>query len=587
MRTLPLAAGLLLTAGALSAQSPAAGLPPADFDPEPMAALANPGYLEVAVDPAFGTSIRRISDAAVGERIVPMYSTVQAWNADETRMILYEVGAGHRLHDGQTYAFLGMLPIQPLDIEDVFWSHTDPDVLYYPRYDGAANTTYYVEHTVSTGAEVNLVDLGAVDATCAGGGVRFGNDIQMPSWDDDVFGFRCQSDASYLHRLSTGTTTEVQINGGQLDFIAAMPGPSGTTAFHKSESYDAATGALLHVLNKEDRSEHACIGKWADGSDGYFAVAFAQGPQGGCIGQVIGHDLATGACYDLVAQSGGWPYPRTGTHISALAHQAEDGWLAVSMIGDPTGAGLLDQELLLVRAIKSGAEVYRIGHHRSDEQPVDYWGEPHAVISPSGTRVLFGSDWGATGATAAVNSYVVELPAFGGSTPLPVALLSLSAKPVTPAAFEVSWTTGLERGVDDYVVEVASSREAGDFAEAARVRARGARAYRAQVGSLAPGRYYVRLRTRDADGGSSLSETVAVDLDDWTGRVRVQTLAGGRAVRLAFAGGDVAAGPLTVRDAVGRVVYRGARADATVDAGDWAPGVYVLSVAGRSWRWVR
>ena len=578
---------LLAGAAAATAQSPAAGLTPATLAPEPMAALANPAYLATVTDPAFGTTIRRVSDAAPGERIVPMYSTVQAWNADESLMILYEVGRGHRLHDGQTYAFLGMLPIAPLDIENVFWSHTDPDVLYYPRYDAGLNTTLYVERRVSTGAETTLADLGAAGPACGGGGVRFGNDVQMPSWDDDVIGFRCQSDASYLMRLSTGAVTEVQVAGGELDFIAAMPGPSGTTAFHKSESYDAATGALLHVLNKEDRSEHACIGRWADGADGYFAVAFAQGPQGGCIGQVIGHDLATGDCYDLVAQSLGYPYPRTGTHISALAHRAPDGWLAASMIGDPTGAGLLDQELLLVRAAKTGAEVYRIGHHRSDEQPVDYWGEPHAVISPSGTRVLFGSDWGATAAPAAVNSYVVELPAYGGTTPLPVTLLSLSAKPTPRGAIEAEWRVAGERNLERYALELDRGDGRG-FTEVGTVRAGASGGYyRVATEPLPAGRYYLRLRSYERDGRSELSETVSVLVSGAEDAVRLVVDPAAGSLRLVFADGVRPAGILTVTDAVGRAVYRSGRPESPVDASAWPAGLYVVTLGRRSWRYLR
>ncbi len=38
-----------------------------------------------------------------------------------------------------------------------------------------------------------------------------------------------------------------------------------------------------------------------------------------------------------------------------------------------------------------------------------YWAEPHTVPSPSGTRAVFGSDWG-NGDT--VDTYVVELPSY-------------------------------------------------------------------------------------------------------------------------------------------------------------------------------
>ncbi len=73
------------------------------------------------------------------------------------------------------------------------------------------------------------------------------------------------------------------------------------------------------------------------------------------------------------------------------------------------GQDVLDNELLL--ADTNTGEVCRIAHHRSHggNGPQGYWAEPHASISPSGTRVLFGSDWGG-GET--VDTYVIELPAY-------------------------------------------------------------------------------------------------------------------------------------------------------------------------------
>ncbi|MHB9052201.1 MAG: hypothetical protein ACYC3R_10185, partial [Thiomonas delicata] len=41
--------------------------------------------------------------------------------------------------------------------------------------------------------------------------------------------------------------------------------------------------------------------------------------------------------------------------------------------------------------------------------PQGYWAEPHVVISPSGTRLLFASDWGGS---PDVDTYVVTLPGF-------------------------------------------------------------------------------------------------------------------------------------------------------------------------------
>jgi hypothetical protein len=92
-----------------------------------------------------------------------------------------------------------------------------------------------------------------------------------------------------------------------------------------------------------------------------------------------------------------------------VAHRAS-GWVALSVVGyDYDGQDVLDNELLL--ADTNTGEVCRIAHHRSHGRngPQGYWAEPHAAISPTGTRVLFASDWGG-GQT--VDTYAVELPVY-------------------------------------------------------------------------------------------------------------------------------------------------------------------------------
>jgi hypothetical protein len=84
--------------------------------------------------------------------------------------------------------------------------------------------------------------------------------------------------------------------------------------------------------------------------------------------------------------------------------------VAVSVVGNVNGQTTLNSELLLADT-NPGGKVCRVAHHRSwgKAGPRDYWAEPHVVVSPSGTRLLFGSDWGG-GAT--VDAYVVELPGY-------------------------------------------------------------------------------------------------------------------------------------------------------------------------------
>ncbi|MFI5327859.1 MAG: hypothetical protein ACHQ7H_16625, partial [Candidatus Rokuibacteriota bacterium] len=105
-----------------------------DKQARPMTALAKPARGQTAREPQFGTLFRRVTAVTPsGENpaIKPMYSSVSAWNADESRMVLYQVGSGHKLYDGRDYSFIRALDIAPNEIEGVFWHTTDPDLVFY------------------------------------------------------------------------------------------------------------------------------------------------------------------------------------------------------------------------------------------------------------------------------------------------------------------------------------------------------------------------------------------------------------------------------------------------------------------------
>ncbi len=407
---------IFLAIGAVvsSAQDLSFGLDINDMGNHPMQNIPKPAYLESIVDPSFGTTIRRITDAGQGNLITPLYSTIQAWNTDETLMIVFDATHNsHLLLDGQNYTFIRTLnDISPDDDEQIFWSHEDPDILFF--IDDV--TDELIRYHVSTQVKDSIVNL--VDAAGAGSYVTAGNDVMMQSWDDDVWGFRTSQDPLnvYSYRVSTDATTHFILGGSvpSENYVAPMPGPSGDTFFHSGNVYNT-NGIYAGELNLDNNNEHSCTGKLANGNDAYFAIAFEEGEFGGGQGTIVAHDLTNPAInFSIIGYGNGYPYPQSGTHISATAHtNTEGGWIAASMMGyNQDGQSILDQELVIAKAEQGNIKVCRIGHHRSDEDEFDYYGEPHASISPSGTRVLFASDWSGVEDGQSVDCYVVELPIF-------------------------------------------------------------------------------------------------------------------------------------------------------------------------------
>ena len=67
---------------------------------------------------------------------------------------------------------------------------------------------------------------------------------------------------------------------------------------------------------------------------------------------------------------------------------------------------------MLLANTNAGGSVCRVAHtHTSGKvySSLGYWAEAHASISPSGTRIVFGSDWENSGS---VDAYVIELPGY-------------------------------------------------------------------------------------------------------------------------------------------------------------------------------
>ncbi len=406
------------------------------FDVIPV--LAKPQPLKPYVDPVFGSRIIRVSDAKFSEVVKPIYSTIQSWNADESLMILYHTGgdsAGHHLYDGRTYEHIQRLDISTGSIEEVFWHHTDPDSFFYVS---ALFSQYgsLMKYNVDTHSETELANFSEI---CGDGQIiRSGNNVMMQSMDDDYFGFRCDlpdSDIAFSYQVSTGKTSQIQI-GGNTDYepwYAPMPTPSGNIFLLNEWLLSNDLQQRKEKLDFFEFHSHSSLGRLSNGRDALFATGFDLSPKGCSFaenkgeGALIAHDLSNGNCRSVISQSSGYGLPISGTHISAVAYQ-QPGWVVLSSIGyerfsfltnlQPTP--VLLSEIYMADTKPDKAVVCRLAHHRSHAKDAvnggyaGYFGEPHATVSPSGTRVLFGSDWHDSGS---VDSYVIELPGYTDSVP--------------------------------------------------------------------------------------------------------------------------------------------------------------------------
>lgn len=384
------------------------------------------------LDPSLGATVVRVSDSAIGEVHKPAYSTMQAWNADESLMLLYQSGSngsGHQLRDGHSYELIRQLDFYPADIEEVFWSHVNPDELFYVSA-AKHDFGHFKRLNPHTNDSETIADF---SAWCGTSLPVAGSDVHMQSNDDDLFGFRCeQVDRGHImfsYRISDQSVSIQNIDEDGLSLIAPVPTPGGRHFWYRGETLDITLAMSALTLDLYSYSEHSSVGSTAGGQGALYQVAFNPSPHG-CdgddfdgVGHLVEHNLETGACRNIISQQQGYPYPTSSTHISALANK-RPGWVALSSIGtleqtkyftNGEAAPALFSEIYLSNTRSNKVVTCRLAHHRSSGKNAvnggykPYFGEPHATISPSATRILFGSDWYDSGA---VDAYVVELPGY-------------------------------------------------------------------------------------------------------------------------------------------------------------------------------
>lgn len=370
------------------------------------------------IDPSFGTVITRVTAAnpAEGDNAVikPLYSTMPAWNADESLLLLWHRGKGYELYQGQApFAFIRALtPFHPTDIESLLWDHDQADTLYYPTNYNAM--PLLVRHALTAAGDQRVTvqhDFSSPPTSCPRGDwsklLTLGNDPQwMGRGPRKLLGLRCGS-TGFVYSIAEDRVVSVApLPEGYT--MAPVIAPSETLGVFDRYVLDPML-RLVRRLTMERPYEHASLGRRSDGVDVWNTVAFDGWPKGSLVSYRLDDGLQR-----VVIGPPEWPYPPSTTHISSIGPA---GWAAVGIVGQHHGQTVLDNEIVLAN-VETG-EVCRIGHARTFAGsycptgcPWGYFSETHVNLSPSGTKVAFASDWWG-GNT--VDTYVIDLTRLGGS----------------------------------------------------------------------------------------------------------------------------------------------------------------------------
>lgn len=347
-----------------------------DFDARPLNQTARPAAGLPFVDPNFGSRLIRITDGATD--VTPLAPTLPSWNADESALLLAIAGGRYELRDGRTYALEATVDLIAASTGNVYWHTTDPDVLFTFDVTGRRLLRYRRSTRLAVAEEVARFpacdDVSATES--------------FTSWDSSVFGVRCRRAGGYDLGVVRSGVPSGPVSAAASNQAEPSPAPSGAL-FHDGDVLDAtlSTRRSLGISNPADSFS---LGRDSTGGDVHYAVAF----DGPLLGTVVARPFDGRPPRVLIGPSTGAPFPPSGTEISAIAHR-RSGLVLASIVGQaPWGQRPLENELVMA----NGSSVCRLAHHRSTVRT-------HATLSPTGTRVVFASNWFGTGP---LQTYVLE-----------------------------------------------------------------------------------------------------------------------------------------------------------------------------------
>ncbi|WP_411970665.1 hypothetical protein [Mesorhizobium sp. CA14] len=351
-----------------------------------------PGYLRMAVDPAFGTNFTRITKPGVlgagiacGNYCSHRYSSAQAWNADQSLLVISNGCGGLCFLDGQTYVPL-FRRAQSAECE---WHPRDPDLMICVGGQQISTWAPRTNHeeVLFVSADHSILQFGPYK----GNPSRDGNRIAVRAVRRDgkavVFAFDLQQRRKFpeidLAQLpGVNGACSISPLGGNIVCIQNLKEDAQQTFIFSVD------GVLGQKWTEHHRPGHGDMTVDADGCEIYVGISKSDPDKF----QVIKRRLSDGKVTSLMKYG-------EAQHAS-LRSLDRLGWVFLSYSGDPDEVSKHSawapyaREIIALRTDGSG-EIRRIAQTRN--APSDYWSETHASPSPDGSQVVWSSNWGVPG----------------------------------------------------------------------------------------------------------------------------------------------------------------------------------------------
>ncbi len=377
-------------------------------------AMPQPDYLQPAVDPVFMTQFVRVTEPGREKKAgvycdkiycTHRYSSAQAWNADQSLLIITNGCVGLCFLDGQTFEplFVRRNPSacewHPRDAALMICLHANNIATWAPK----ANEVKLIWQS----EEYNAFEFGPFKGNPSDDGNRLAvrarnKDGELVAFAYDIAEKKKFPDIKLADLSGENNSVSISPSGRYIMFMQ-----NAVDGVEQSYVY-SVDGTLVQHWTEHHRPGHGDMTIDADGSDVYVGVSKSDPDKF----HIIKRRLKDGKVTDLL------PYG-DGNHVSTR-NINRPGWAIVSYSGHFFETDQNEdwapfyQEVVAVRIDGSG-EVRRIGHTRNADH--DYWSETHASISPDGTQIIWSSNWGRAGGP--VSDFVSRISWPEGDSKLP------------------------------------------------------------------------------------------------------------------------------------------------------------------------
>lgn len=354
-------------------------------------------------DPHFGTCVVRATDHAAEppEGFARSdYSRRQAFNADNTRFIVYAYDGAWHLYDARTLAHLRVLSGPAADAEP-HWHPTDPRKLYYVPNSGGTSLLLLDVETQRTSTAADFAGV----LPWEGAARVWTRSEGSPSADGRYWCFQAETTDHRMLGVFTYDLHAQQIVGtrsmsvrpdhvsmsasGRWCVVSHLDGDGGTVAWDRT----LTSSQPLHAT-----SEHSDLALSPSGEDLFVFVDYQSN-----AGDLTMVNLDTGARTALFRTY--IDGSATAYHVSGKAFGVP-GWILLSTYAHSGPERWLHERIMAVE-LRAEPTVIHLAHHQSHAN--GYWTEPHATVSGDFTRVLFTSNWGSN-SEHDVDAYMILLP---------------------------------------------------------------------------------------------------------------------------------------------------------------------------------